>query len=318
MNTCIFGDSITWGAHDFEKGGWVERLKSHCLENHNGVDVYNLGISGNTTEDMLKRLESEARTREPKVIIFAVGINDSLYIGTKENHKVDLDKFKDNLSKLAGIAKTITDTISFVGLTRVDESKTMSRTHGIPERYYENKSIDEYDSIIREFCKQNNLDYIDMREVIGTGDLEDGLHPNSKGHEKMFKAISEVINRFFSNNDGQDGMESKKVKSLKFRHELVKDTLEGRKTVTWRLFDEKSLQVGDMLKLIDSETGKQFSKAEIISVREKKLKDVNDSDFTGGHLIFSSHEEMLKHYRDIYGEKVTMDTPIKMISFKLL
>ncbi len=198
MNICVFGDSITWGAHDFEKGGWVERLKSYCLENHNGVNVYNLGIPGNTTEDLLKRFENEAKTREPKVVIFAIGINDSLYMQTKGDYNVSLDKFKDNLSKLIEIARTITNTIVFIGLIRVDESKTTPRPRGIPGRYYKNESINRYDSVIKEFCERNNFDHIDTGEVINIEDLEDGLHPNSRGHEKMFKVIKSAIEKFLS------------------------------------------------------------------------------------------------------------------------
>ena len=46
MTICVFGDSITWGASDYEKGGWVERLKTYLMKNKNDVDVYNLGVSG--------------------------------------------------------------------------------------------------------------------------------------------------------------------------------------------------------------------------------------------------------------------------------
>ena len=35
---CVFGDSITWGACDYEKGGCVERLKTDLLE-HSDINV---------------------------------------------------------------------------------------------------------------------------------------------------------------------------------------------------------------------------------------------------------------------------------------
>lgn len=43
MVICIFGDSITWGTSDSEKGGWVERLKVYFGEKYD-IDVYNLGV----------------------------------------------------------------------------------------------------------------------------------------------------------------------------------------------------------------------------------------------------------------------------------
>lgn len=125
MNICVFGDSIVWGANDFEKGGWVERLKVHCLQDGSNRDVYNLGISGDNTDKLLKRLEFETTLREPDVIVLAIGINDSQYISTKDNHRIGLEKFKDNLSELTKISKKFTDKIIFVGLTMVNEARTM-------------------------------------------------------------------------------------------------------------------------------------------------------------------------------------------------
>lgn len=196
MNICVFGDSITWGASDNEKGGWVERLKSYYMKNRDDlrIRVYNLGMSGDDTDDLLKRFESEATIRKPNFIIFAIGINDSQYIWTKDNHRVSLDKFENNISELTKIARKITDKIMFIGLTRVDESRTMP-TPWNTERYYDNESIEKYDAVIRKFSEKNRLDYISMKEIIKIADLEEGLHPNSEGHEKMFKAVLEAIDK---------------------------------------------------------------------------------------------------------------------------
>ncbi|MAZ67642.1 hypothetical protein CL652_02660 [bacterium] len=55
MRICIWGDSIANGYNDFEKGGWVERLNLrfwNTLE-YKGPNVMNLGISGDTSADMV-------------------------------------------------------------------------------------------------------------------------------------------------------------------------------------------------------------------------------------------------------------------------
>ena len=67
---CIFGASITWGACDPENGGWATMIKNY-YEEKDGRSVYVLGVSGDTTEGLLKRLEIEALAREPKFILFA-------------------------------------------------------------------------------------------------------------------------------------------------------------------------------------------------------------------------------------------------------
>lgn len=103
-------------------------------------------------------------------------------------------------------------------------------------------------------------------------------------------------------------------KTLKFRPHLVEEIRAGRKDVTWRLFDDKDLAAGDLLELVDWETGETFAEAEATSVHEKTLGEVADADFDG-HEKYSSREEMLAHYREYYGDRVTFETPIKMIAF---
>jgi len=106
-------------------------------------------------------------------------------------------------------------------------------------------------------------------------------------------------------------------KTLKFRHHLAQEILAGRKHVTWRLFDDKDLQLGDQLEFRDWETKEKFATAEITQVREKKLSAIQEEDFAG-HEQFASQEDMLKHYREYYGDKVTGDTIVKIIDFKLV
>lgn len=106
------------------------------------------------------------------------------------------------------------------------------------------------------------------------------------------------------------------MKTLKFAPNLVSKVLDGEKTSTWRLFDDKDLRVGDELVLVNKETGEEFAKAVITKVREKKLKDLQDNDFEG-HEKYESEEKMYETYRKYYGDKVNPDTIVKIIDFEL-
>lgn len=192
MNILIFGDSITWGAYDPEQGGWATRLRNYFEAQDNDVDVYNLGISGDTTADLLERIEVEAKSREPNLIIFAIGINDAQFIHSTNGLRVSLDEFQQNLAKLLSIAKKFTDKVVFVGLTRVDESKTTP----IPwntDKSYTNENIKHLDNLIEKFCEDNKLKFIPMESVVGNDNLIDGLHPNTVGHIKMFERMKSEI-----------------------------------------------------------------------------------------------------------------------------
>lgn len=83
------------------------------------------------------------------------------------------------------------------------------------------------------------------------------------------------------------------------------------------MFDDKNLSEGDQLLLVDRDTRKEFGKAEIVSIREKKLGEVTVSDFEK-HELYQDSKAMLQKYREYYGDQVTLETPIKIIEFKLV
>ncbi len=107
------------------------------------------------------------------------------------------------------------------------------------------------------------------------------------------------------------------MKLLKFAPNLIPLILSGEKTSTWRLFDDKELKEGDVLDLLNKETLQKFVSVVIVKVREKKLGDVESSDFEG-HEKFESAEKMLETYKKYYGDMVSTHTVVKMIDFKLL
>jgi len=186
---CIFGDSITWGAVDVENGGWATQLERYFKTNDYDIIVYNQGVLGDNTDGLLARFKVECEAREPQVIIFAIGINDSSYIKTKDNPGISLEKFQNNLVELINQAKKFSDKIIFVGLTKVEESKVMPIIFSNEENFYDNNSIAKYDAIIKKVSDDNNLSFVNLFDLLEPSDLDDGLHPNSKGHKKMFLKI---------------------------------------------------------------------------------------------------------------------------------
>jgi len=155
----IFGDSITYGAWDKE-GGWVRRLRKFLDENYEDYLIYNLGISGNNTDDLIERFEFETKQRlkenDETIIIFAIG----------------------------------------VGLTPVDETKTTP----IPwntDKSYKNEYIQKYNETIKNICDENKIYFIEVFEKLKETNyqelLEDGLHPSSVGHQKIFEVVKDFL-----------------------------------------------------------------------------------------------------------------------------
>ena len=107
------------------------------------------------------------------------------------------------------------------------------------------------------------------------------------------------------------------MKTLKFKDFKAKWILEGVKTSTMRLFDDKNLQEGDELELVNSDSGEVFSKAVVTEVIYKKLEEIDDVDLDG-HEKWDSKDEMLKSLQKYYGEKVNWDTMVKVVKFELI
>lgn len=107
------------------------------------------------------------------------------------------------------------------------------------------------------------------------------------------------------------------MKKLKFRQSLAREILADRKTVTWRLFDDKDLGIGDKIELIEWENKNKFAEAEVIGIKEKKLREIKEEDFDG-HEKFASKEEMYETYKKYYGDKVTPDVTVKILKFRLI
>jgi lysophospholipase L1-like esterase len=199
MIICVFGDSITWGACDFEKGGWAERLKTYFMAGDRDVDLYNLGISNDDTQGLLKRFDAEAVIRKPDIIIFAIGINDASFLGTADTPRIALEAFRGNVAELVKKAGVFTTKIICVGLTRVEEEKTLPLPYS-PDQYYRNERIAAYDKEIELLCKKENISYVGIADIVTMQDLDDGLHPNAGGHEKIFQAMRDIINKVLLSN----------------------------------------------------------------------------------------------------------------------
>lgn len=132
----------------------------------------------------------------PFTIIFSIGVNDSQFIHSRNSIKTSENEFRNNIDKLIELAKKFTSKIIFVGLTPVDESKTTP----IPwdtNKSYRNDYIKKYDRIIQSTCKKNKLDFVEIFDELIKRDykklIEDGLHPNSKGHQKIFEIVKDFL-----------------------------------------------------------------------------------------------------------------------------
>jgi lysophospholipase L1-like esterase len=200
-NCLIFGDSITQGF--FAVDNWVARIIAEKLKinpiKRPPVFVNNLGVAGNTTFDLIKRMEFDIKARnffDDLTIVIAIGINDTKLMNGNDSPIIKKEDFENNINNIFNIAKKYTDKIIFVGLTYVDEEKT-NPCFWEKEKAYQNKFVKEYDNIIESFCNKNNVDYICLYDKTKDKNLLfDGLHPNSNGHKIIYEEVRKKLNNY--------------------------------------------------------------------------------------------------------------------------
>lgn len=106
------------------------------------------------------------------------------------------------------------------------------------------------------------------------------------------------------------------MKRLKFSDPLTALILSGKKSVTWRVEDEKKIAEGDELALCKKD-GREFGKAVVVKIKETTFGKLDAKD-RNGHEQFSSEKEMYETYSRYYGKDVGPETGVEVIRFKLI
>ncbi len=112
------------------------------------------------------------------------------------------------------------------------------------------------------------------------------------------------------------------MKALKFSHDIATDIKEGKRSTTWRMYDDKDTHVGDRLELVDKidprdpSTWEHFAIATITQIVEKRLGSVEASDYEL-ETDQMSPEDLLLTFQKYYGPQVTFDTPLRIMTFSV-
>ena len=190
----VFGDSITFGRGNNINRGWVGRLRKVFEQKDPYNAVYNLGVPGDTSKDLVKRFDVEASSRikylregDRHVIILAIGLNDSRL--NKGKVETSLKDFEKNVNSLIKKAKKHTKEILIIGLTPVDEILTKD----YEDTSFSNERIQKYNDLLREISFKQGIPFLDIFSELSLINyeilLKDGLHPNSEGYKEIFELV---------------------------------------------------------------------------------------------------------------------------------
>lgn len=189
MHVLIFGDSIAQGYDDYEQGGWAARLFQDISaredkNNKDYISVFNLGIDGDSTREIVDRIENEIKPRvsDEMVFIFDMGGNDAACRGEGDANYVEFEEFSKNYQRCISVAKEYGKVVC-LGLHESNEVLT-------------DDDYNKYNAEIERLADSNEVLFISMQEILSqdfNGLTYDGDHPSPAGHKLIYKRVKEKL-----------------------------------------------------------------------------------------------------------------------------
>lgn len=187
---CIFGDSIADGQAAASGESWAHHFKKFVEERDTGATIVNVSKPGATSRGLLLRIEGLCAEHKPGEIIFSIGLNDTAYSFADHRPIVSREEFEENMEKILLLAATCAQKITVLGILRVDERGSTFSDKKNTVYQYQNSSIKTYNDILKSVAEKNNAHFIDLYDTLSDEELENGYHPNTKGHYKLFEVLA--------------------------------------------------------------------------------------------------------------------------------
>jgi len=153
-------------------------------------DVYNLGIPGDTTIGVLKRVDQVIKL-QPKIIIINIGLND--FVLTNLSHQESLDHIIDIRHQLLeGCPQA---EVFVTSLTPINQKDFQDQVYLLNRDPKDAIKLNDMLSKVIDEAHFINI-YLDLTDEEGKLKLEytrDGIHLNQKGYEIYYKRFKKLI-----------------------------------------------------------------------------------------------------------------------------
>ena len=184
----FLGDSITSNGA-VPPGGYVRLVESALAQQGVKIEVIPAGVSGNTSKDMLARLDHDVIAKKPTVMTLSCGVNDVWHGATG----VALEPYEENIRAIVDRAQAAGIKVVILTATMITEDPAAAN----------NQKLAAYNDFLRALAKEKNLPLADLnadeqaelkrlaaeKPVQGNTLTADGVHPNALGDEMMATGI---------------------------------------------------------------------------------------------------------------------------------
>lgn len=199
----VEGASTAYGSGDPENGGWASRLHTnaikHSIRNPNDpIMVANFSYPGQTIRRMNAYLEQDInrmRAASKLAVVASVGLNEARIMPDCSEPILSIDDFDKELRTYLEIAEQTGVTPVLMGPQRIDDTRTQPTTYG---SVIKRETVQEYRQQVASVAAEADVPYIDIDALqqpypIDKVIAEDGLHPNSFGHEIIYRATEDTL-----------------------------------------------------------------------------------------------------------------------------
>ena len=190
LSIVFTGDSITHGPlHTKGYRSYTEHFRERLKEKfkNENIMVFNTGVSGATTRDIIRDFHICINIYDPDVVFIMLGMNDS------SNQIVPLEEYRSNILELINKVREI-------------GAIPIIQTSNIIKMDLSRKSLKFYMDIVRAVARENNVMLIDHyshweelekeNSNLKNELLNDLIHPNEKGHLEIVKFIFKELDIF--------------------------------------------------------------------------------------------------------------------------
>ena len=163
------------------------------------IEVVMAGVGGNTSGEMVARLQSSVLSQNPDLVIVLAGTNDVLNL----DKLTPIDSFEINMNYIVDQIQANNSEVLLMTIPPCNEALWLSDKTAEQKAYYApdgpNGRIDQFNAIIKKISVAKNTWFLDMNGVFGTNysllspRVGDAVHPTNEGYSLMADTIYKFI-----------------------------------------------------------------------------------------------------------------------------
>ncbi|MGI6603855.1 MAG: GDSL-type esterase/lipase family protein [bacterium] len=173
------GDSLTYGYPFGPASSWVEEAATILKR-----PIVNRGINGETSFDLLSRVEEDALSLKPSCVVILIGSNDALFAGMRWSET------EANLRALAEAVQGSGAQVVF-GLPPAVDDPAAERRLQRQRAWLQDEAPRQHWELIDFYTPLVDPTTGEIREELTV----DGLHPSKEGYRLMGQAAAGVLRR---------------------------------------------------------------------------------------------------------------------------